>query len=150
MASSTPTAPTTPLSSGGGRGAPPLFLGGGGGGRPSPGFPDFRTRLRRARLGLAVALTPIVMLFVSFTSAYIVRQGLPTLAPHTNRMVRDWTPIALPTLPLAINTCMLLLSSLSLELARRQLARQAALVPVGSIPGVSLGKEGNFPWLGLS
>ena len=41
--------------------------------------PTTRARLRRARLGLAIALTPILMLFVSFTSAYIVRQGLPTL-----------------------------------------------------------------------
>ena len=45
--------------------------------------------MRRARLGLAVALTPIMMLFVSFTSAYIVRQGLPTLRPaHQHRGAR--------------------------------------------------------------
>ena len=42
-------------------------------------YPDYGGRLRRARLGLLVALTPIMMLFVAFTSAYVVRQGLPTL-----------------------------------------------------------------------
>jgi hypothetical protein len=35
-----------------------------------------------------VALAPVVMLFVSFTSAYIVRQGLPTLT-NTGTYVRD-------------------------------------------------------------
>src|SRR5258708_12216280 len=79
--------------------------------------PDYATRLRRARLGLLVALTPILMVFVSFTSAYIVRQGLPTLDPQTNLLVKDWIPIKLPTL-LLVNTFVLLLSSLGMELAR--------------------------------
>jgi cytochrome c oxidase subunit 3 len=90
------------------------------------------------------------MLFVSFTSAYIVRQGLPTFDPHTNTVVHDWMPVPLPTLLFLINTCMLLVSSVTIELARRQLARQVALEPVHSIPGVSLGKERRFPWLGLT
>ena len=44
------------------------------GGDDGSGKPDYPTRLRRARLGLLVALTPILMVFVSFTSAYIVRK----------------------------------------------------------------------------
>jgi cytochrome c oxidase subunit 3 len=106
--------------------------------------------LRRARLGLAVALTPIMMLFVAFTSAYIVRQGLPTFDPSTNTVVHDWIPVPLPTVLFLINTCVLLVSSVTIELARRQLARQVALEPVQSIPGVSLGTESKFPWLGLT
>jgi len=35
-----------------------------------------------------------------------------------------------------------------MELARRDITRQAALAPVQSIPGVSLGDESRFPWLG--
>src|SRR5256885_14925725 len=89
------------------------------------GLPDYATRLRRARLGLLVALTPILMLFVSFTSAYVVRQGLPTLDPRTNNLIRDWIPVALPRL-LLLNTFVLLVSSLSMELARRQLQSQVA------------------------
>ena len=58
-------------------GLPPSF-GGGGDDRPRRGLPDYPTRLRRARLGLLVSLTPVLMLFVSFTSAYVVQQGLPT------------------------------------------------------------------------
>ena len=41
-------------------------------------------------------------------------------------------------------------SSLSAELARRQITRQAALAPVRSIPGVSLGDEKGFPWLAVT
>jgi hypothetical protein len=44
------------------------------------GLPFFDVRLRRARLGLVVGLTGIVMIFISFSSAYVVRQGLPTFA----------------------------------------------------------------------
>jgi cytochrome c oxidase subunit III len=152
MASFTPTVPAPhPTTSRGKRGGlPPIVGTGGGGGRPDPGSPDYGARLRRARLGLAAALLPIGMLFVAFTSAYIVRQGLPTFDPHTNTVVHDWIPVPLPTRLFLINTLVLLLSSVTIECARRQLARQIALEPVNSIPGVSLGKERKLPWLALT
>ena len=127
----------------------PPVQGGGDDDRPDYGSPDYGTRLRRARLGLLIALTPILMLFVSFTSAYIVRQGLPTLDPRTNTLFRDWIPVKLPRL-LLVNTCVLLLSSLSMELARRETARASVLAQVTSIPGVSLGHEKKIPWLALT
>jgi cytochrome c oxidase subunit 3 len=37
-----------------------------------------------------------------------------------------------------------------MEFARRAITRQAALAPVKSIPGISLGDEKSFPWLGLT
>jgi len=92
---------------------------------------------------------PILMLFVSFTSAYIVRRGLPTLDPSTNQLVHDWLPVQLPTLLFLLNTCVLVVSSLTLELARRQLQREAALEPVQSM-GVSLGIERRIPWLAIT
>ncbi len=151
MASFTSTVTTRPpRTSRGDRGNLPPLIGGGDDGRPDPGLPDYGARLRRARLGLAIALTPILMLFVSFTSAYIVRQGLPTLDPNTNQVVHDWAPVPLPTVLFLINTCVLLLSSVTMELARRQLIRRVALQPVESIPGVSLGTEREFPWLGVT
>jgi len=150
MASFTPTIPAPPRTSRGKRADLPPVVGGGDGGRPDPGSPDYGARLRRARLGLAVALTPITMLFVAFTSAYIVRQGLPTFDPHTNTVVHDWIPVPLPTRLFLVNTVVLLLSSVTIEYARRQLARQVALEPVQSIPGVSLGTEKNIPWLPLT
>jgi cytochrome c oxidase subunit 3 len=126
----------------------PPFRGGDGGGS-GPGSPDYRTRLRRARLGLFVALIPVLMLFVSFTSAYVVRQGLPSLDPRTNQMVRDWIPIQIPNLLLA-NTCVLLLSTVSMELARRQMKREAALSPAGLLPRDLFGDERAMPWLALT
>ncbi|MGB7844304.1 MAG: cytochrome c oxidase subunit 3 [Candidatus Acidiferrum sp.] len=110
---------------------------------------DYRTRLRRARLGLLVALTPVLMLFVSFTSAYVVRQGLPTLDPRTNQMVHDWIPVQLPNLLLA-NTFVLLLSTASMELARRQIKREAALSTSAALPVASSDNEKTTPWLPLT
>ena len=131
----------------GGSGHNPPVPGGGGDGRGGSGSPNYGERLRRARLGLAVGLTPIAMLFVSFTSAYIVRQGLPTLDERTNTYVRDWLSVSLPSKLLIVNTLILLISSITMELARRQITRQAALAPIKSIPGVSVGHEWTFPWL---
>jgi cytochrome c oxidase subunit III len=122
---------------------------GGGDDGSGPGMPDYATRLRRARLGLLVALTPILMLFVSFSSAYVVRQGLPTLDPRTNALVRDWIPITLPNL-LLINTVVLILSSVFMELARRQIKRQAALALAESDPEVSVVDQMKVPWLSLT
>jgi len=39
---------------------------------------------------------------------------------------------------------------LTMEKARRDIARGAALAPVRSIPGVSLGEEKSFPWLSVT
>jgi cytochrome c oxidase subunit 3 len=151
MATFTPTVPAQhPLTSRGRRDNLPPIPGGGDDGRSDSGAPGYSARLRRARLGLGVALTPILMLFVSFTSALIVRKGLPTFDPATNSVVHDWMRIPLPTTLFLVNTVILVLSSLTLELARRQLARDVALSPVSSIPGVSLGKERNLPWLGIT
>ena len=134
---------------GGGAGAPPTSGGGGGDGQTG-GSPDYGQRLRRARLGLAVGITPVIMLFVSFTSAYIVRQGLPTLDVRTGTYVHDWLPVNMPWVLLAVNTLILLVSSLTMEFSRRQITRQAALAPVQSIPGVSLGSERILPWLPIT
>ncbi len=90
------------------------------------------------------------MVFISLTSAYVVRQGLPTFDNASNSYVHDWGFVQLPWLLLGINTGLLVLSSLTIELARRAAARRAALAAVGSIPGVSLGNERSFPWLGLT
>src|SRR5436309_5162503 len=127
---------------------PPIRDGGGNDGS-GPRLPDYATRLRRARLGLLVALTPILMVFVSFTSAYIVRQGLPTLDPQTNLLVKDWIPVKLPTL-LLVNTVVLLLSSVGMELARRQFRGEAVLVSAGTASEVSSGEQNKMPWLAMT
>ena len=134
----------------GGGGILPPALAGGGDDRSGPGgLPDYATRLRRARLGLLVALIPILMLFVSFASAYIVRQGLPTLDPQTNLLVKDWIPVKLPAL-LLVNTFVLLLSSLGMELARRQFRGEAVLASAKTAPEVSPGEQNKMPWLAMT
>src|ERR1700693_1898985 len=109
----------------------------------------FDTRLRRARLGLLVGLTGIAMIFVSFSSAYVVRQGLPTLDPRTNLLLHDWFPVPLPRLVL-VNTGVLLISTFTMELARRQAARKVALAQLASVPGVSVDADEKVSWLALT
>jgi cytochrome c oxidase subunit 3 len=137
------------LGRGGDRPAPPNG-GGDDGGFPDSGMPNYGARLRRARLGMICAIATVSMVFVSLTSAYVVRRGLPTFDDSTRTYFRDWGEVQLPWGLLAINTGLLLISSLTMEGARRDIARRAALAPVRSIPGVSLGKERNFPWLGVT
>jgi cytochrome c oxidase subunit 3 len=90
------------------------------------------------------------MVFISLTSAYVFRRGLPSFDGGSNSYVRDWGEVQFPWMLLAINTAVLLASSVTMEFARRSAARQAALAPVKSIPGVSLGNERSFPWLGIT
>jgi cytochrome c oxidase subunit 3 len=112
---------------GGGPPAPPRRGDGGGNGHGRDDAPDFRERLQRYRLGMVIGLIGIVMLFVGLTSAYIVRQGSSTIDPSTGQYANDWRPMTLPVAALALNTTLLLASSLALELARRALKRQYAV-----------------------
>jgi cytochrome c oxidase subunit III len=149
MSTYTPNAPITGLGRGGDVPHPPS--GGGDDGEfQDSGLPNYGARLRRARLGLICAIATVSMVFVSLTSAYVVRRGLPTFDNATQAYFRDWGSVQLPWLLLAINTAILLASSVTMEGARRDITRRAALAPIRSIPGVSLGEERTFPWLGAT
>jgi cytochrome c oxidase subunit III len=141
--------PSTPVDDIGQKPPMPPATGGGDDGRGGD-IPDYGARLRRARLGLVCAIATVAMVFISLTSAYIFRRGLPTFDGSVNSYVRDWGRVDLPWALLGVNTLILLSSSVTMELARRKAARQAALAPVQSIPGVSLGNEKSFPWLGIT
>jgi len=141
--------PSTPVDDIGHKPPAPPASGGGDDGRGGD-VPDFGARLRRARLGLICGIATVGMVFVSLTSAYVFRRGLPTFDGTINSYVRDWGNVELPWTLLGINTAVLLFSSLTMELARRKAARRAALAPVSSIPGISLGEERNLPWLGVT
>ena len=97
---------------------PEAALGGGGnfpaGGYGDFGPGDFPPEAGRSvyRTGMWLALVAVTMLFVAFTSAYIVRSGISD----------DWQPTAIPPV-LWANTVLLVLSSLTLERARRALKR---------------------------
>jgi len=113
-------------------------------------IPNYGERLRRARMGLAVAMTPIVMLFISFTAVYLIRRGFLSLDLSNAGYIQTWVPVRLPWTLLLANTAVLVVSSITIELARREITREAALAPVQSIPGISLGDERRVPWLALT
>jgi hypothetical protein len=146
MATYSPNTPVTGLGRGGDVPIPPQSGDGGGDNSSGPEFPDYGARLRRARLGLICGIATVSMVFISLTSAYVVRQGLPTFDGATNTYVRDWGQVQLPWLLLAINTFLLLASSLTVEYARRDITRRAALAPLKSIPGIALEEGKSFPW----
>lgn len=64
----------------------------------------------RYRIGMWVALASLAMLFTSLSSAYVVRSGT----------ANDWSPIPAPRM-LFVSTALLLLSSVTIEIARRKL-----------------------------
>ena len=66
----------------------------------------------RYRIGMWVALAAILMMFTSLSSAYIVRAA----------SANDWRPIAMPRV-LLLSTALIVISSLTLETARRKLKR---------------------------
>lgn len=151
LAATFTTAPSRPQTGGGRRGPTDIRdFGGGGGGERGDDAPDYGERLRRYRFGLALAAVVIVLMFVGVSSAFVARSELKRWDPATNTYVRDWQPIKLPLKLLAFNSVVLLLSSVSIELARRQAAERAALAPVLAMPGISAGPRRPIPWLAIS
>jgi cytochrome c oxidase subunit 3 len=101
-------------------------------------------------MALAVFMAPFLMLFISFTVVYLIRRNFVSFDVSSDTYIRTWLPVRLPWTLLLANTLTLLLSSVTIELGRRAITREAALAPVKSIPGVSLGDERSIPWLGLT
>jgi len=90
---------------GGGTGIPAGGDDGGGSGGGAAAIP------RRAYFtAISLGLAAIVMFFMALTSSYIVRRGLGG----------DWQPVRLPPI-LWLNTLVLFTSSVTIEVARRQL-----------------------------
>jgi len=134
---------------GGGGGPNDRNPGGGGGDGRGDHEHDYSEELRRYRLAMAIALVAIFMLFFSFTIAFVLHEKLGTPDPHGG-YIRNWHPIALPVGLLLFNTGMLILSSVTLEKARREAFQQAAVAVTAVIPGVKASKETHIPWLGAT
>ena len=140
-----------PKLGGGGPGKTPHRRGYGGGddgdrGRdknPSPRD----ARLRRYRIGMAACIASVTTIFVGLTTAYLLRQNTAHWDQHTQRIVYDWKPVPLPYRQLLINSLVLLLSSVTLELARRQMAKKAEFAQMGILPPRS---RGEMPWLSFT
>ena len=81
-----------------------------------------RTMLRRYRISIAIAIAGDLMLFAALASALYVSAASVHIDGHNN-VVSDWHPFPLPSI-LWLNTIVLLLSSITMEMARRQLFRE--------------------------
>ncbi len=73
-------------------------------------FFDARSSANRYRIGMWVALASILMLFTALSSAYIVRAA----------SANDWQPLRMPRV-LLLSTAVIIVSSITLEFARRKL-----------------------------
>src|SRR5215467_7816535 len=71
------------------------------------------------RIGMWAALASILMLFVALTSAYIFRYKW-----RGQEGVTDWVPLAMPQI-LWLNTGVILVSSVTVEMARRAFSKGA-------------------------
>lgn len=131
-------------------GTHPPTLGGGGGNGPEDGYPDYGKRLHRARLALLLGIASISVLFITISAVYFLRQAAVVIDQRTGQYVHEWAQIELPVRLLLLNTIMLLVSSLTMELARRAIAREMVLAPVAGIAGIALDREIRIPWLGIT
>ena len=155
MSSTFPRSSNLPVPGGGNRDPlPPEEFGGGGGGGGGRGdgdsLHDYRQQLQRYRLGLMVTITSIAMLFVTFTTLFVARRGSGKYDPLTGGFDSDWVLVPLPMKILLINTGILLLSCVLVEMARRAARWEAILVPMSMIPGVRAERRTSLWWVWAS
>jgi cytochrome c oxidase subunit 3 len=124
--------------------------GGGGGGddewRNSSRGP--RELLYRIRAFVFCALAGDMMFFVVLVILFYARQTSMRLDPDTLRQVGDWHPVLLPPI-LFLNTAALLLSSLTMEIARRHIFREFDVLE----EWLGLGRPAlrrTLPWLAVT
>ncbi len=104
-------------------------------------------RLRRYRMGIFFALASDLMFFVAIVSTFFVNQSSGHFDAY-NRYVNEWLPTAIPPI-LWLNTAVLLLSSVTMEIARRQMFREHDVMD----EWLGLGKpitRRTLPWLSAS
>ena len=87
----------------------------GNGSKRGDPFREPDSRANRYRIGMWVGLASIAMMFTSLSSAYIVRSGSAS----------DWLPLRIPRVMFA-STALILISSVTLEVARRKLKQSFA------------------------
>ncbi|MGA2569623.1 MAG: cytochrome c oxidase subunit 3 [Terracidiphilus sp.] len=150
----TPAPPQVERKSPGTGGLPPVDrrpTGGGGGGgddewrsrRPGPG-----EHLHRTRAFVFCALAGDMVFFAVLVAAFFARQAATHMDPRTLQQIADWHPVLLPRI-LFLNTAVLLLSSLTMERARRHIFREFDVLE----EWLGLGKPAlrrTQPWIGLT
>ena len=135
-------------------GKPPVArrpTGGGGGG----GDDDWRSprrgprdALNRVRMVVFVALAGDMAFFVALVAVFYARQAATHMDPRTMQQIGDWHPVLLPRI-LFLNTVALLLSTLTMELARRHIFREFDVLE----EWLGLGRPAlrrTLPWVGAT
>lgn len=135
-------------------GKPPVTrrpTGGGGGG----GDDDWKNERRgprellyRNRFALFVVLAGDMVFFAVLVIVFFADQAGMHMDPRTHEQIGDWHPISLPPI-LYLNTAFLLLSGLTMEMARRGIFRELDVLE----EWLGLGKPAlkrALPWLGAT
>jgi len=130
-------------------GRPPVHhrpTGGGGGDESGDRRPNRRPRelLSRYRMGLGFALGGDLIFFVILASVFFSQQHLGHFELD-NQYLLDWKPLTIPPI-LWINTAILLLSSWTIEMARRSIFNELDVMD----EWLGLGRPSSrrtFPWL---
>lgn len=122
--------------------------GGGGGGDDDWRGPSHGPRelLYRTRAFVFCALAGDMMFFVVLVMLFYARQAGTYTDPRSLRQIGDWHPVLLPPI-LFLNTAALLLSSLTMEVARRHIFREMDVIE----EWLGMGKPAlrrALPWLG--
>jgi cytochrome c oxidase subunit III len=140
-----------PKLGGGGPGKIPFRHGYGGGDdgdHSGPdGFSSSQQRLRRGRVGIVVFMGCVTVLFVGATSAYLLRQNTTRWDQDKQQSVYEWRPLQLPYKQLWVNTLLLAMSSITLELARRRMIKEAGFSAMGIVPPR---RNSDLPWLPIT
>jgi cytochrome c oxidase subunit 3 len=136
------------LEHGGGTPPPPRDRDGGDDNNQPPGHRGPSNRLRRYRIGLLVSVVSIYFLFFAITIVFILRYNGGKFDPNTGEVARLWQHVELPRI-LWLNTLLLIVSSLTLERARKQVFAEQYVVSdwLGIRPGT---RRASLPWLCVS
>lgn len=124
--------------------------GGGGGGdddwqNPRKGP---RERLQKIRFFVFFGLAGDMMFFAALVVLFFARQAGMHMDPHSHELIGDWHPVQLPPI-VYLNTAVLILSSLTMEFARRNIFHEIDVLE----EWLGLGRPAlrrALPWLGAT
>ena len=143
--------PQKPKLGGGGPGKIPHRWGFGGGDDGDYGhhenFLSRKDRLRRYRVAMVITIVSVTALFVGVTTVYFLRGTRGPWDQVEKTDVQNWQPVILPYRILIINTVVLLLSSITLELGRRGLLKKSEFASMGIRPPRL---QTEFPWIAIT
>jgi cytochrome c oxidase subunit 3 len=104
--------------------------------------------LRRVRAFVFAALAADMVLFAVVVAIFVARQAGLRMDPHSHELTGDWHAVLLPPI-LYLNTAVLLVSCLTMELARRNIFREIDVLE----EWLGLGRPAlkrALPWLGAT